>query len=80
MSTLPKYVNIKDNDTLVRDTFTRGIVNMNANALAAARLKHAEAMNRIVEQRRKDDELNTLREEVDELKTAVRALLERSAN
>jgi hypothetical protein len=74
---IPKYVNISGDDTLVRDTFSMGVINTNTHALEAAKRAHAAAMVRLAEQRRKDQELNTLRTEVSELKQLVHQLLER---
>lgn len=77
MDKTPKYVNIVDNDSLVRDTFSRGILNTNTHALAASQRAYAVAMQKLAEQRTKDQQLNSLRIEVDELKQLVAKLLEK---
>ena len=74
---IPKYLNINGDDTLVRDTFSMGVINTNTHALEAAKRMHAAAMEKLAEQRRKDLELNTLRTEVAELKRLVTQLLEK---
>ncbi len=74
---LPRYVGIKDNSTLVRDTFSMGIVNTNQNALNESLRRHRQALQKLAEDRRKEQELNTLRKEMDELKILVGRLLEK---
>jgi hypothetical protein len=73
---IPKYVNIASDNTLVRDTFSKGIINTNTNALQVSLKKHALAMEKLADQRRKDTELNTLRSEIADLKNMVTKLLE----
>lgn len=77
MSTVPRYINIADDATLVRDTYSMGVVNTNSHALEAYKRAHQQAMEKVAEQRRKDMELNTLRTEVTELKALVLQLLEK---
>ena len=79
MSSLPRYVNIKDSTTLVRDTFSMGVLNMNKGAYAEAKLRHDIAMQKLAEDRRQEQELNTLRREVEELKDLVKQLVEKNA-
>ncbi len=74
---IPKYVNINNDDTLVRDTFSMGVINTNSHALSAAKRAHAEAMKKIAADRQKEMELNTLRTEVEELKRLVTQLVEK---
>lgn len=71
----PKYINIADNPTLIRDTFSMGVLNTNQNALAESLKKHEVALGKIAEERRKTIELNTLRKEVDEMKILLKQLL-----
>ena len=75
MAKLPKYVNIKDNTTLVRDTFSMGVLNTNSAAYQEAKLRHQIAMQKLAEDRRREMELNTLRKEVEELKELVKQVL-----
>ena len=77
MAQLPSYVNITGDDTLVRDTHSMGILNMNKHALEEAKTRHRLAMDKLAEERRKETELNTLRKEVDELKMLVKQMLEK---
>jgi hypothetical protein len=79
MQDVPKYVQIKDNQTLVRDTYSMGVLNTNTNALNDYMRQHEAAMVRLADQRRKEAELNTLRKEVDELKQLVRKILEKES-
>lgn len=72
-----RYVAINGQETLARDTYSMGIVNTNTHAMEASRRAHAEAMIRLAEQRRKDQELNNLRTEVENLKLLVNQLLEK---
>jgi hypothetical protein len=72
----PRYVGIKDNQTLVRDTYSMGVLNTNQNALNDYLKRHKIALAKIAEERRKTQELNTLRKEVDELKQLVNKILE----
>jgi hypothetical protein len=74
---LPRYVGIKDNSTLVRDTFSMGVVNTNQNALNESLKRHRMALEKLADDRRKEQELNTLRKEVDELKVLVGRILEK---
>lgn len=76
-SLLPKYIAIKDNATLVRDTFSMGILNTNKNALNESLQRHRLALQKLAKDRCKEQELNTLRKEVDELKRLVGQILEK---
>jgi hypothetical protein len=75
MPSLPRYVNIKDSTTLVRDTFSMGVINTNSSAYEEAKTRHQIAMQKLAEERRREHELNTLRREVDELKALVQQVL-----
>jgi hypothetical protein len=77
MAEVPRYLNIENNDSLVRDTHTMGVLNTNRNALNDYLKRHQAAMVRLADERRKAQELNTLRKEVDELKQLVRQILEK---
>jgi hypothetical protein len=72
---LPKYVNIKDSTTLVRDTFSMGVINTNTNALHEYKCRRAAALQKLADERRRDKELYTLRKEVAELKELVQQIL-----
>ena len=71
MSNKPTYVNIENDSSLVRDTHSMGVLNMNSHALAQAKRLHAQALEKLAEERQKEIELNTLRREVSDLKGAV---------
>ena len=73
----PKYLNINGNASLVRDTHSMGVLNVNASARIKAQRAHAVAMKKLEEQRARDKELNTLRTDVAELKKMVQQLLEK---
>jgi len=77
IAAVPRYVAIKDNTNLVRDTFSMGLVNTNKNALNEYLNRHRRALEKLGEERRREAELNTLRKEVDELKVLVRQILEK---
>jgi hypothetical protein len=77
MAEIPRYLKIENNDSLVRDTYSMGVLNTNKNALNDYLKRHQAAMIRLAEERRKASELNTLRKEVDELKELVRQVLEK---
>lgn len=74
---IPTHIPIKDNNTLVRDTFSMGVINTNQSALNEAKRKHQIALTKLGDERRRTRELNTLRTEVEELKDLVRQLLEK---
>jgi hypothetical protein len=74
---IPRYIGIKDNQGLVRDTYSMGVVNTNKNALNDYLKRHQAALVKLAEERRKEQELNNLRKEVDELKQLVRQILEK---
>jgi hypothetical protein len=74
---VPEYVNIASNVSLVRDTYSMGILNINENELQAYRTKKKLALEKIAEDRRKDIELNTLKDEVAQLKQLVLQLVEK---
>ena len=54
-----------------------GVINVNENALKAYRTKKKLALEKLEEQRRKDMELNSLRDEVADLKQLVLNLMEK---
>lgn len=60
---------------LIRDTFSKGLINTNKAALNDAKTKHAIALAKMAEDRRKSMELNLLRQEVNELKELVHELV-----
>ena len=72
---LPKYINIKDSTTLVRDTFSMGVLNTNRGAYEESKLRHEIAMKKLGEERRRELELNNLRREVEDLKQIVQQIL-----
>lgn len=72
-----RYINIKNSTTLMRDIQSMGVVDNNTNAFNQAKLRHTLAMQKLAEERRKERELNNLRQEVDELKQLVRQILEK---
>lgn len=76
---IPKYVPIQSqgNGTLLRDTYSMGVLNLNKNAYKESQVRHQLALQKIAEDRRKNLELNTLRKEVDELKQLVQQMLEK---
>lgn len=78
MSTLPKYVNIKDRPTLIRDTQSMGVLDVNQGAYKTAMERHEVSLQKLAEERRKERELNTLRKEVNELKQLMQQILEKS--
>jgi hypothetical protein len=54
-----------------------GVLNTNRNALNDYLRRHQLALQKLAEERRKEQELNTLRKEVDELKVLVERILEK---
>jgi len=76
---LPRYVNIKDHTTLVRDTFSKGVLNTNTQELHDAKLRKKIALERLANERRREMELNTLRGEVAELRELVLKLVGKNA-
>jgi cell division protein FtsB len=52
---------------------------MNKGAYAEAKLRHDIAMQKLAKDRRQEQELNTLRREVEELKDLVKQLVEKNA-
>jgi hypothetical protein len=74
---IPKYVNIKEDSTLVRDTFSMGVLNVNTPALEATKRRKQQALKKLAEDRHKEAELNTLCKDVADLKKLVQELLER---
>jgi aminopeptidase C len=76
MSDVPRYLKIADSHDLLRDTHSMGVTNTNRQALAAALRKKDAVLRTLALEQRKEEELNTLREEVSELKALVRQLLD----
>ena len=74
---IPRYVNIKDSTTLVRDTFSMGVLNTNTSEYESAKQRYQIALQKIAVERRREQELNTLRKEVNELKQLMKQILER---
>ena len=74
---IPRFVNIKDSTTLVRDTFSMGILSTNTSEYESAKNRHQVALQKIAEERRREHELNTLHKEVNELKQIMKQILER---
>lgn len=72
---LPKYVQIDGHDNLVRDTFSMGVINTNSHGLEIAKKRQRDALKRVAEDQRHKAELNTLRNEVTELKSLLQQLL-----
>lgn len=73
---LPRYLNINTDPSLVRDTRSMGILNVNQSAYEAHIQKRKHAMERLAEDRRKDMELNSLRTEIAEIKQLLMKVLE----
>jgi hypothetical protein len=71
----PRYVAIENQQHLVRDTFSMGVINTNTHALNLAKQKQQEALKKVQLEQQRNQELNTLRNEVAELKALVQALV-----
>lgn len=65
-----KKVKIKDHDELVRDVKTQAVLNTDLASLEAYRAQRDKI-------RRKDDEIKTIREELDEIKDILQLLVEK---
>lgn len=71
----PRYVFIENDANMVRDTTSMGILNTNLCALEEAKKRKAVAMQKIAEQRSQNMELNSLRNDVAELKKMILQLV-----
>jgi hypothetical protein len=65
-----KKVKIQDHEELVRDTETQAVLNTDLTSLEAYRAQR----NRI---RQKDEEVKTIRQELDEIKDILQLLVEK---
>jgi hypothetical protein len=75
MQDIPRYLKIDGSQDWIRDTHSMGVLNMNRQALEAAKRKKDQAQRIVLAEQRKDTELNTMREELSQLKALVMQLL-----
>ena len=66
-----KYVDIENRDYLVRDTYSKGIVNTNYDAYKAAVQRSEEAKKRQEQLESATKEINSLRKEMTEIKSLL---------
>lgn len=71
-----KYVDIENRDYLVRDTYSKGVVNTNYDAYKAAVQRSEEAKKKNEQLESATKEINSLRKEM----TEIKSLLEKIAS
>lgn len=75
--TINKFVQIKDSPTLYRDVHSKGLVNTDNRALEeykAARKKRQNSKHTILQY---ENDINTLKNEVSEIKDSLKLILDR---
>jgi aspartate/tyrosine/aromatic aminotransferase len=73
----PRYLQIKDHPHLLRDTKTMGIININRSGLNALQNRRNEILRQKTLEQQQKKEINTLRDEVAELKAMLLELLQK---
>jgi hypothetical protein len=71
MGTTDKYLKVKDHEHLVKDVQTGAILNTDRSILA----KHEMRMRSQEAEKRKQDEINTLKSEISEIKAMLQQLI-----
>ena len=75
---MTEYVQVKNKDDLVRDTHSNAIVNNNKSAYALAKKRAESAQKQRDEIRSATREINTIKNEMHDIKSMLKTLLDRN--
>jgi hypothetical protein len=75
---MTEYVQVKNKDNLVRDTHSNAIVNNNKSAYALAKKRAEAAQKQRDEIRSATREINTIKNEMHDIKSMIKTLLDRN--
>ena len=75
---MTQYVQVKNKDNLVRDTHSNAIVNNNKSAYALAKKRAESAQKQRDEIRSATREINTIKNEMHDIKSMIKTLLDRN--
>tara|TARA_R110000803_G_C11873831_1_gene308794 strand:- start:549 stop:776 length:228 start_codon:yes stop_codon:yes gene_type:complete len=75
---MTQYVQVKNKDDLVRDTHSNAIVNNNKSAYALAKKRAESAQKQRDEIRSATREINTIKNEMHDIKSMLKTLLDRN--
>ena len=75
---MTEYVKVKNNDNLVRDTHSNAIVNKNKSAYELAKKRAEAAQKQRDEIRGATREINTIKNEMHDIKSMIKTLLDRN--
>jgi|TARA_B110000238_G_scaffold98977_1_gene107727 hypothetical protein len=75
---MTEYVQVKNKDDLVRDTHSNAIVNNNKSAYALAKKRAESAQKQRDEIRSATREINTIKNEMHDIKSMIKTLLDRN--
>ena len=75
---MTQYVQVKNKDDLVRDTHSNAIVNNNKSAYALAKKRAEAAQKQRDEIRSATREINTIKNEMHDIKSMLKTLLDRN--
>ena len=73
-----KEVKVKDKDHLIRETFSKAIINTDVSAYEKSKRLRQEAQRQRDELRNAVREINTIKSEMHEMKSMMKQLLEKS--
>ena len=68
-----EYVKVKDNDDLVRDNENSAILNVDADALSKYKMRREQ-------ERKRNEEINTLKKDVSEIKSLLLQMIDKEGN
>ena len=75
---MTEYVQVKDKTDLIRDTHSNAIVNNNKGAYALAKKRAEDAQKQRDEIRSATREINTIKNEMHDIKSMIKTLLDRN--
>jgi len=75
---MTEYVQVKDKTDLIRDTHSNAIVNNNKSAYALAKKRAESAQKQRDEIRSATREINTIKNEMHDIKSMIKTLLDRN--
>ena len=75
---MTQHVQVKDKTDLVRDTHSNAIVNNNKGAYALAKKRAEDAQKQRDEIRSATREINTIKNEMHDIKSMIKTLLDRN--
>jgi hypothetical protein len=75
---MKEYIQVKNKDNLVRDTHSNAIVNNNKSAYALAKKRAESAQKQRDEIRSATREINTIKNEMHDIKSMIKTLLDRN--